>query len=60
MVKFPVHAGGEPPGNLAIPAEEGVSLQLSGHTHGGQIWPWHWPMCEQDAGAASIQVRALQ
>jgi len=30
------------PGNLAIPAEEGVSLQLSGHTHGGQIWPWHW------------------
>ena len=19
---------------------EGVGLQLSGHTHGGQIWPW--------------------
>jgi len=30
------------PANLAIPAEEGISLQLSGHTHGGQIWPWHW------------------
>jgi predicted MPP superfamily phosphohydrolase len=30
------------PSNLAIPAGEGVSLQLSGHTHGGQIWPWHW------------------
>jgi uncharacterized protein len=30
------------PGNLAIPAEAGISLQLSGHTHGGQIWPWHW------------------
>jgi len=29
------------PANLAIPAEEGISLQLSGHTHGGQIWPWH-------------------
>ncbi len=28
------------PSNLAIPAEEGISLQLSGHTHGGQIWPW--------------------
>ena len=28
------------PLNLAIPEEEGVSLQLSGHTHGGQIWPW--------------------
>ncbi|MDR3460565.1 MAG: metallophosphoesterase [Verrucomicrobiae bacterium] len=30
------------PASLAIPAEAGVSLQLSGHTHGGQIWPWTW------------------
>ncbi len=30
------------PSNLAIPAGAGISLQLSGHTHGGQIWPWHW------------------
>jgi len=30
------------PKNLAIPAGEGVALQLSGHTHSGQIWPWHW------------------
>ena len=22
--------------------EHGVGLQLSGHTHGGQIWPWHF------------------
>jgi predicted MPP superfamily phosphohydrolase len=29
------------PSNLMIPSEEGISLQLSGHTHGGQIWPWH-------------------
>jgi hypothetical protein len=28
------------PLNLAIPEEEGLSLQLSGHTHGGQLWPW--------------------
>jgi hypothetical protein len=28
------------PSNLAIAEEEGISLQLSGHTHGGQIWPW--------------------
>ncbi len=28
------------PLNLTIPEEEGASLQLSGHTHGGQIWPW--------------------
>jgi predicted MPP superfamily phosphohydrolase len=23
-------------------AEAGVGLQLSGHTHGGQIWPWRY------------------
>jgi predicted MPP superfamily phosphohydrolase len=28
------------PINLAIVEEEGVSLQLSGHSHGGQLWPW--------------------
>jgi predicted MPP superfamily phosphohydrolase len=28
------------PSNLAIAEAEGISLQLSGHTHGGQIWPW--------------------
>ena len=30
------------PLNLSIPEAEGVSLQLSGHTHGGQLWPWTW------------------
>jgi predicted MPP superfamily phosphohydrolase len=30
------------PSNLAIAEESGISLQLSGHTHGGQIWPWTW------------------
>lgn len=30
------------PAHLAIPARAGISLQLSGHTHRGQIWPWHW------------------
>ena len=29
------------PVNLSIAEEAGVSLQLSGHTHGGQIWPWN-------------------
>jgi hypothetical protein len=23
-------------------ARAGVDLQLSGHTHGGQIWPWSY------------------
>lgn len=30
------------PSNLSIPEAEGVSLQVSGHTHGGQLWPWTW------------------
>jgi uncharacterized protein len=30
------------PDRLAIAAEEGISLQLSGHTHGGQFVPWSW------------------
>ena len=28
------------PSHLSLPDEFGVSLQLSGHTHKGQFWPW--------------------
>ncbi len=28
------------PDRLQVAAEEGISLQLSGHTHRGQFWPW--------------------
>ena len=28
----------------------GVDLQLSGHTHGGQIWPWHYLVMLQQGG----------
>ena len=28
------------PAAIAEAARHGVDLQLSGHTHGGQIWPW--------------------
>jgi predicted MPP superfamily phosphohydrolase len=28
------------PENLAVPEGAGISLQLSGHTHRGQFWPW--------------------
>lgn len=30
------------PSHLEIPAKAGISLQVSGHTHGGQFWPWSW------------------
>jgi predicted MPP superfamily phosphohydrolase len=30
------------PSNVAVAAEAGISLQLCGHTHQGQIWPWNW------------------
>jgi predicted MPP superfamily phosphohydrolase len=28
------------PDRIQVSAEEGISLQLSGHTHVGQFWPW--------------------
>lgn len=28
----------------------GVELQISGHTHGGQIWPWHYLVKLQQGG----------
>ena len=31
-------------------ARHGVDLQLSGHTHGGQIWPWHYLVKVQQGG----------
>ena len=30
--------------------KHGVGLQLSGHTHGGQIWPWHYLAMAQQGG----------
>jgi hypothetical protein len=32
----------------------GVGLQLSGHTHGGQIWPWGWMVRLQQPYVAGL------
>ena len=34
-----------------------VDLQLSGHTHGGQIWPWHYIASAQQGGLLAGQYR---
>ncbi|MDB4958522.1 MAG: metallophosphoesterase [Myxococcales bacterium] len=43
-------------------AKHGVDLQLSGHTHGGQIWPWHFIVRLQQGGllAGRYQYEATQ
>jgi predicted MPP superfamily phosphohydrolase len=43
-------------------ARADVVLQLSGHTHGGQIWPWHAAVRLQQGGllAGHYQLGATQ
>jgi predicted MPP superfamily phosphohydrolase len=38
------------PRQVRIAARHGVDLQISGHTHGGQIWPWHAAVRLQQGG----------
>jgi uncharacterized protein len=38
------------PRQVRTAARHGVDLQLSGHTHGGQIWPWHYIVRMQQGG----------
>lgn len=50
------------PRQVASAAAHGVDLQLSGHTHGGQIWPWHYLVRLQQGGllAGRYQVGPTQ
>lgn len=38
------------PRQVRVAAEHDVDLQLSGHTHGGQVWPWHYVAQAQQGG----------
>ena len=38
-------------------ARHDVDLQLSGHTHGGQIWPWHYLAAMQQGGLLAGRYR---
>jgi len=40
-VKQHLEAAEQNPKQVAAAVTHGVDLQLSGHTHGGQIWPFH-------------------
>lgn len=50
------------PRQVRTAAKHGVGLQLSGHTHGGQIWPWHYLVKVQQGGylAGGYQLRDTQ
>lgn len=41
------------PRQVHVAAKHGVDLQLSGHTHGGQVWPWHYIVSLQQGGLLS-------
>jgi uncharacterized protein len=38
------------PRQVHVAAKYGIDLQLSGHTHGGQVWPWHYLVALQQGG----------
>ena len=48
--KLPVVLLAHQPRQVRRAAEHGVDFQLSGHTHGGQIWPWHYLVRIQQGG----------
>lgn len=45
------------PRQVRAAAEHGVELQLSGHTHGGQLWPWHYIVRAQQGGLVAGRYR---
>jgi predicted MPP superfamily phosphohydrolase len=42
------------PVQVSEAAKRGVDLQLSGHTHGGQLWPFHYVVGMQQGAVAGL------
>ena len=47
------------PSGMAIAEEAGISLQLSGHTHGGQLFPYTW-ICSRVWGQFNYGLKRLE
>lgn len=45
------------PRQVHAAAKHGIGLQLSGHTHGGQVWPWHYLASLQQGGLLAGRYR---
>jgi len=45
------------PRQVHVAAQHDVDLQLSGHTHGGQVWPWHYLVSVQQGGLLAGRYR---
>lgn len=45
------------PRQVVHAARHQVALQISGHTHGGQVWPWHFVVALQQGGRVSGRYR---
>jgi len=48
------------PRQVHAAARHGIDLQLSGHTHGGQIWPWHYLVKLQQGGLLAGHYRIAE
>ena len=42
------------PRQAEMAAAAGIDLQLSGHTHGGQVWPFHYAVLTQQKTLAGL------
>ncbi|MDQ4038449.1 MAG: metallophosphoesterase [Actinomycetota bacterium] len=42
------------PVNVDLAVDYGVDLQLSGHTHGGQLWPFHYIIAAQQGALSGL------